>query len=149
MARLGLLVAALLLILSGLVVAQEGSGADRVFKVVLDNDKIRVRQGSFKPGDKIAMQNYPSHLMYPLTDGTLIFVPSGRTGYEVNFKAGEALWFGPHARATENDSDKEVRVLVVELKDGGGARSGKAKAKGKARLKAKAKSAAPKAKGKK
>ena len=149
MARLWLLVAAILLILSGLVVAQDG--ASQVYKVVLDNDRVRVLQATFKPGDKVGMRNYPSHLVYPLTDGTLIFVPAGRTGYEVNFKAGEALWFPPLARATENDGDKEVRVLLVELKDGGAARAGRAtKAKSKAKAKAKAApKAAAKPKGKK
>ena len=118
---------------------------------MLDNDRVRVLQATFKPGDKVGMRNYPSHLMYPLTDGTLVFVPAGRTGYEVNFKTGEALWFPPLARATENDGDKEVRVLVVELKDGGAARAGgAAKAKSKAKAKGKAApKAAAKAKGKK
>ena len=151
MARLSLLVAAILLILSGLVIAQDGGTASQVYKVVLDNDRVRVMRASFKPGDKVGMRKYPSHLVYPLTDGTLIFVPAGRTGYEVNFKTGEALWFPPLARATENDGDKEVRVLVVELKDGGAARAGRAaKAKSKAKAKGKAApKAAPKAKGKK
>ncbi len=151
MARLSLLVAAILLILSGLVIAQDGGTASQVYKVVLDNDRVRVQEARFKPGDKVGMRNYPSHLVYPLTDGTLIFVPAGRTGYEVNFKTGEALWFPPLARATENDSDKEVRILLVELKDGGAARAGRAaKAKSKAKAKGKAApKAAPKAKGKK
>ena len=149
MARLSLLVAALLLVLSGLVVAQEGGGASRVFKVVLDNESVRVRQGSFKPGDKVGMSSYPSHLVYPLNDGTLIFEPSGRTGYEVNFKAGEALWFGPVSRAIENDSDQEVRILLVELRGGATGRAAGSKARGKAKPKPKAKAAAAKPKGKK
>jgi hypothetical protein len=137
-----LLVGTILLTLCGLVIAQDKGGA--VYKLVLDNDRVRVFQATFKPGDKAAMRNYPSHLMYPLTDGTLVFVPAGRTGYEVNFKTGEALWFPPLARATENDSDKEVRLLLVELKDGAVARAGRAKskAKSKAKPKAKAKAAA-------
>jgi quercetin dioxygenase-like cupin family protein len=151
MARLSLLVAAILLILSGLVIAQDGGTASQVYKVVLDNERVRVQQASFKPGDKVGMRSYPSHLMVPLTDGTLIFVPDGRTGYEVNLKTGEALWFQQPRRAIENDSDKEVRVLLVELKDGGGARAGRAaKVKSKAKAKSKAApKAAPKAKGKK
>jgi len=142
MNRIALLLTAILLLLSGLAAAQDSGG---VYKVVLDNDRVRVIQANFKPGDKVGMRDYPNHLVYPLTDGTLVFVPAGRTGYEVNFKTGEALWFPPLARATENDSDKEVRVLVVELKGGGASRSekGKVKAKGKAKSKGE-----PKSKGK-
>jgi quercetin dioxygenase-like cupin family protein len=139
MPRLWLLAATILVALSGLVSAQDSGGSSSIYKVLLDNDRVRVLQASFKPGDKVAMRSYPSHLVYPLTDGTLIFEPAGRTGYEVNFKVGEALWFPPLARATENDSDKEVRILVVELKDGSGARVGKTKAKGRSRAKGKAK----------
>jgi hypothetical protein len=139
MARLWLLVAAILVALSGLVIAEDSGGSSPIYKVVLDNDRVRVMRATFKPGDKVGMRNYPNHLVYPLTDGTLVFVPAGRTGYEVNFMAGEALWFAPLARATENESDKEVRLLLVELKDGSGARAGKSKAKGKGRAKAKGK----------
>jgi hypothetical protein len=146
MHRILLLGGAILLGLSGLVAAQDASTA--IYKQLLDNDRVRVFEATFKPGSKIATRNYPSHLMYAPAEGTLIFTPAGRTGYEVNFRPGEALWFPPQARATENDSDREVRVLVVEFKDGGarggkGVR-GKTKAKGKAKAPAKAK-----AKGKK
>jgi hypothetical protein len=144
MHRILLLGAAMLLGLSGLVVAQDANTA--AYKQLLDNDRVRVFEATFKPGTKLASRNYPSHLMYMPTDGTLVFTPAGRRGYEVNFKAGEAMWFPPQARATENDSDREVRVLVVEFKDGGGARAAKA-ARGKA--KARAKKAPAKAKAKK
>src|SRR5262245_48787877 len=131
MPRILLLVAVVLVALAAGATAQDSG----VFKVLLDNDRVRVLQASFKPGDKLPTRNYPNHLLYTLTDGTLVFVPSGRTGYEVNFKAGEAMWFPPLARATENDSDQDVRVLIVELKEGGAPRAGRAKGKGKARAK--------------
>jgi quercetin dioxygenase-like cupin family protein len=143
MHRILLLGAAILVCLSGLVAAQDASTA--VYKQLLDNNRVRVFEATFKPGSKIATRNYPNHLMYSPTEGTLIFTPAGRTGYEVNFKAGEAVWFPPQARATENDSDHEVRVLVVEFKDGGGARAVKPRGKAKAR----AKKAPAKPKGKK
>jgi hypothetical protein len=93
------------------------------------------------------MRNYPNHLIYAVSDGTLIFVPQGRTGYEVNFKAGEVLWFPALQRATENESDKEVRVLLVEFKDGGSG-GGSAATSRKGRGKAAAKSRASGGKGK-
>ena len=140
MPRVVLLAGALLVALCGYVAAQD-KPAGSIYQQILDNDRVRVFQGNFKPGDKLPSRNFPNHLMYALTDGTLIFVPAGRTGYEVNFKAGDALWFPALQRATENDSDKEVRVLVVEMKDGGGARvaSARGKAKGKARARTRAK----------
>ena len=127
-----------LLLLSGLAGAQESAKSASVLKLLLDNERVRVSQATFKPGDKLGLRNYPNHLMYMLTDGTLIFGPAGRTAYEVNFKAGEAMWFPPLARATDNDSDREVRVLLVEFKEGAGSAGGRGKAKAKARARAKA-----------
>jgi len=141
MTRLVLFAGAVLVALCGHVAAQD-KPASNIYQQILDNDRVRVFQGNFKPGDKLPTRNFPSHLIYAVTDGTLIFVPAGRTGYEVNFKAGDALWFPPLQRATENESDKEVRVLVVEMKDGGGTRVAQArggKAKGKARTRTRGK----------
>jgi hypothetical protein len=143
MHRILLLGAALLLGLSGLVVAQETSTA--TLKQLIDNERVRVFEATFKPGTKLATRNYPNHMIYAPAEGTLVFTPVGRRGYEVNFNAGDAMWFGPLARATENDSDREVRVLIVEFKDGGGRAAAKAARGGKG----KAKRQSGKAKGKK
>jgi hypothetical protein len=147
MPRVLLVVGVLLVALSTHVIAQDRAATERsIYKQRLDNERVRVFQANFKPGDKLGTRNYPSHLIYTLTDGTLVFAPAGRTAYEVNFKAGETMWFPPLARATENDSDQEVRVLVVEFKDGAVARSAKAKSKSKAKPRPKTRTQA-KAKG--
>jgi hypothetical protein len=145
MHRILLLGLAALLGLSGLVAAQETSTA--VLKQLIDNERVRVFEATFKPGAKLATRNYPNHMVYAPAEGTLVFTPVGRRGYEVNFNAGDAMWFGPLARATENDSDREVRVLIVEFKDGGGRAAARAARGGKG--KAKARRAGGKAKGKK
>ena len=129
--RLLLLMAAGLLALGSLAAAQDGGAKSGLYRQVMDNERVRVFQANFRPGDKLPSRAYPTHLVVALTDGTLVFVPEGRTGYEVNFKTGETLWFPPLTRATENDSDKDVRVLVVEFKDGAAARSAKGRLKGK------------------
>jgi hypothetical protein len=133
----------ILVVLCGPLMAQNREATDaRLYKQLLDNERVRVFQANFKPGDKLGTRNYPNHLMYTLTDGTLVFKPAGRTAYEVNFKAGETMWFPPLVRATENDSDKEVRVLVVEFKEAA-ARAVAAKAKSKAKMRQKARARAP------
>jgi len=133
MLRSCLLVLALLLPLHA-ASAQPAKEASEIFKLRLDNDRVRVFEATFKPGAKLPVRNFPNHLIYMLTDGTLVFEPAGRTGYEMNLKAGETQWFPAQARAMENDSDQEVRLLVVEMKEGAVAArkaKGKAKAKGK------------------
>jgi len=151
MIRILSMIAAALVALPGYAAAQDRTRSADLYRQVMDNERVRVFQANFKPGDKLASRNYPTHLMVMLTDGTLVFTPAGRTGYEVSFKAGETMWFPPLTRATENDSDKDVRVLVVEFKDvAAPPRSAKTRAKGKGKARgparpAKPKSAAPKA----
>jgi len=133
-----------LVALAGYALAQDsGPRSGSLYRQVMDNERVRVFQANFKPGDKLPSRNYPTHLLVTLTDGTLVFTPADRTGYEVSFKAGETMWFPPLTRATENDSDKEVRVLVVEFKDGAAPRAVAAKGKSKARQKARARAKAP------
>jgi hypothetical protein len=58
----------------------------------------------------------PNTFLYALTDGAIVFTPPGRKGYELTFKAGEALWLPSQETATANEGDKEVRALLVEIK---------------------------------
>jgi quercetin dioxygenase-like cupin family protein len=118
MVRLLFVVAAVLLPLGHGAVAQTKQPATDIIKPLTENDKVRVYQANFKPGAKLAPRSFPNHLIYMVTDGTLAFVPEGRTGYEMSFKAGEAQWFPPQTRGIENDSDQEVKLLIVEVKEG-------------------------------
>jgi hypothetical protein len=83
---------------------------------LLENDQIRVRELRFAPGSARRSEAKPNTFLYALTDGALVFTPPGRKGYELSFKAGEALWLPSQETATANEGDKEVRILAVEVK---------------------------------
>lgn len=91
--------------------------ADQVSKALLENPQIRVFEMRLKPGARTSSENRPNTFVYSLTDGTLVFVPPGRTPYEMSFRAGEALWLPAQATALANEGDKEIRALVVEIKE--------------------------------
>lgn len=90
--------------------------APTVFKQVMDNNRIRVLEATFKPGEQVSLHSHPDHMIYMLTPGTLVIKPPGRTPYEMTSKIGEAIYLAAQARALENAGDKIVRVLIVELK---------------------------------
>ncbi len=146
MVRLWLLIGAVLLSLPNGAAAQgqppaptqntKEAGPD-VYKLLLDNAKVRVYLATFKPGAKVPPREFPNHLIYMQTDGTLVFEQAGHTGYEMTFKAGDAQWFPAQTRAMENDSDQEVRLLIVEVKEGMVVVSKKTKFKGKRKPKSK------------
>ena len=83
---------------------------------LLENEQIKVRELRMAPGAKEASASRPNTFLYALTDGSLVFTPPGRTGYELSFKAGEALWIPSQETATANEGDKEIRALLVEIK---------------------------------
>ena len=134
MVRVWMLIVAVVLAMGQAASAQTREPGSDVVKQVLDNDKVRVYQANFKPGAKLPARSFPNHLIYMVTDGTLAFVPTGRTGYEMSFKAGEAQWFPAQVRGIENDSDQEVKLLIVELKEATmAARKGKVRRKARKR----------------
>lgn len=85
-------------------------------KSLLENEQINVREIRLAPGEKRPAVQRPNTFLYALTDGSIVFTPPGRKGYELTFKAGEALWLPSQETATSNESDKEVRALIVEIK---------------------------------
>ena len=135
MVRLWLLFAAVLLSVSNDAAAQTKTAGSDVLRPVLENNRVRVYEAIFKPGAKLPARAYPNHMIYMLTDGTLVFEQAGHTGYEMTVKAGEGQWFPAQTRAMENDSDKEVRILIVEVKEAVVAARKTAKSRGKVRRK--------------
>jgi hypothetical protein len=85
-------------------------------KSLLENEQIRVREIRMAPGARQPSAAHPNTFLYALTDGAIVFTPPGRKGYELTFKAGEALWLPSQETATANEGDKEVRALLVEIK---------------------------------
>ena len=143
MVRLWLLIGAVLLSLSNGAAAQAAPPAPAqnpsdVYKLLLDNANVRVYLATFKPGAKVPPREFPNHLIYMQTDGTLVFEQAGHTGYEMTFKAGDAQWFPAQTRAMENDTNQEVRLLIVEVKQGT-VPAGKMKSKSKGKRKPKPK----------
>jgi quercetin dioxygenase-like cupin family protein len=141
MTRLLIIPVAALLLAAVPATAQEkksiGTGTET--KSLLENEQMRVMEIRFKPGAKTDTLSHPNRFVYALTDGALVFSPSGKRPYELSFKAGEALWLPAEATATENDGDKDVRAVVVELKGGTGV-SSRVMARGKAKARAAKKS---------
>jgi mannose-6-phosphate isomerase-like protein (cupin superfamily) len=88
-------------------------------KVILENDKVRVKEAIFVPGDKkpgMHTHEYP-HVGVPIDGGKLMFnYPDGKTE-TLELKAGAAGY--RDAKVTHeaiNVGSKTVRVIEVEIK---------------------------------
>src|SRR5438128_12575180 len=60
------------------------------YKVLLENEQVRVLEYRLKPGEKEPMHSHPAGVVYVLGDGTLKFTYSDGRTEERAAKAGEA-----------------------------------------------------------
>ena len=90
--------------------------APKAFKVLLENDRLRVLEVRVNPGRKLPMHSHPAYLVYALTPHKVrVTFPDGKTK-EVEIKAGEVLWSEGMSHAVDNIGATEVHVLNIELK---------------------------------
>jgi len=90
--------------------------APESYKVLLENDRVRVLEYRIKPGKKDAMHSHPDNVVYALTPGKFKFtLPDGKT-IDREAKAGEVLFIEAETHATENVGSTEAHGLLIELK---------------------------------
>ncbi|MEK6323879.1 MAG: hypothetical protein AABN33_19720 [Acidobacteriota bacterium] len=88
------------------------------YKVLLENDRVRVLEARLKPGDKTAMHLHPANVTYSLTDAKAKFTPRGGKAVAREMKAGSANWSPAEKHISENAGTTEAHVLIFELKGG-------------------------------
>jgi quercetin dioxygenase-like cupin family protein len=91
--------------------------APDAYRVLLENDKVRVLELRIKPGEKIPMHSHRySMVAYSFGATTHKWtLPDGKTR-DMHLKAGEIVWSGPFAHGAENTGKTDVHLLIVEIK---------------------------------
>ena len=93
------------------------------YKVVFENDRVRVLEYTDRPGDRTTPHEHPDSVMHTLS-AFRRRLSSGDQQREVDMPAGLTGWLPAQQHAGENIGDTDTHVLFVELKDsspGGGA----------------------------
>ncbi len=99
-----------------------GVGVDPVqaqpehYKVLLDNDHVRVFVADLKPGEISPWHSHPAYVLYALTDGKARLSSPDGTVKEIAIAAGMTAFHDAEVHQVENIGDTEFRVLHVELK---------------------------------
>jgi quercetin dioxygenase-like cupin family protein len=88
-----------------------------VYKVLLDNDQVRVIEYQSKPGQVDGMHSHPTRLAYTLTPVKLKAVAPDGSITDVDAKAGDLFWLGPVTNSLQNVGKSEAKILIVELKE--------------------------------
>ncbi len=110
-------------LLSAICIAASTFGQDPVktspqyYKVLLENDRVRVIEYRLKPGEKEPMHSHRAGVVYVLSGATLKFsYADGRTEEKIA-GTGETIWREPVTHAVENIGKTEAHAIAIDLKN--------------------------------
>ncbi len=89
--------------------------ASNVYKFLNENDRVRVLDVVFKPGDYAKMHHHPDHVLYALKGGDMSITSGGKT-QELEIKPGSVLFLDAQDHEAKNIGKTTVELIVVELK---------------------------------
>ena len=86
------------------------------YKVILENDKVRVFEYTDKPGEKTNQHHHPDFVLYALDSFKRRLTFGDGKQIEREFKKGEVMWMKDQIHIGENIGTTETHVLIMELK---------------------------------
>ena len=89
--------------------------AANVYKLLNENDKMRVLNATFQPGATAKMHHHPTHMAYVLKGGKIRLTSMGKT-QEMNLENGQAVFLDQQDHEATNIGDSVIELVVVELK---------------------------------
>ena len=89
--------------------------------LMLDDDKTRITQWVFAPGDQTGWHRHEwDYVTVQQSGGALLLQGADGTEKQVDYEDGRTLsWTAPVEHIASNISDVEVRVLEIEYKKSG------------------------------
>lgn len=86
------------------------------YKVVEENDKVRILEFRGETGDKTEMHSHPAVVAIALSSAEVRFTLAGGQSMEIALSAGQAMYMDAADHATEILGSGAAHVILVELK---------------------------------
>jgi hypothetical protein len=86
------------------------------YKVVFENEQVRVLEYRDTPGQKTSPHHHPNSVMHTLSSFRRRLVNEAGESVEVALPAGMTRWLDAQTHSGENIGDSPTHVLFVELK---------------------------------
>jgi len=112
-------IAALLFVGAAVCLAQDAvKAAPGNYKVIAENESVRVLEANLPAGAKTAMHSHPALLSVMLAPGTVKWTkPDGKSDQAPpGMSRGSVMSMGPDTHVSENFGKEPVRVILVEFK---------------------------------
>lgn len=87
------------------------------YKVVFENDRVRVLEYRDEPGQATSPHRHPDSVMYTLSTFERRLVAESGEARDVSLTAGEVRWLDAQTHSGENIGESPTHVLFVELKE--------------------------------
>lgn len=90
--------------------------APHVYKVLFENERVRLLEVIMQSGDSSEMHSHPDNLVYVLSDGKVTFTAPSGEATDLDLTEGASMWMEATEHATENVGGTAVRALFFEPK---------------------------------
>ena len=87
------------------------------YKVIFENDLVRVLEYRDEPGQKTSPHEHPDSLMYTLSSFQRRLIGGSGESRDVALEPGEVRWLDAQTHSGENIGSTPTHVLFVELKE--------------------------------
>ena len=94
------------------------------YKVVFENDRVRVLEYRDEPGQRTTPQDHPDSVKITLSAFDRRLVGESGEGREVTLAPGEVRWLDAQTHSGENIGATPTHVVFVELKEDGSVAAG-------------------------
>ena len=111
------LFAALAFVLTNVGYAQDPTKvAPDQYKLLFENDRVRVLEVRTKPGETVPTHSHPDHLGYCVGPAKIKITNADGKSEVADCKDGQVLWMAAVTHSAENVGTTDLRIVVVELK---------------------------------
>src|SRR5713226_5679230 len=90
--------------------------APHAYKVLLENDRVRVLEYRGGPGVKAEMHSHPDLVAVAISGGKVRFTLSDGQTQDADLGNGEAGFFDATDHMTENVGTSDIHIVLIELK---------------------------------
>jgi beta-alanine degradation protein BauB len=87
-----------------------------IYRLILENERVRVMEARFQPGEKIGPHAHPDHVVVVTSAGKLVVTDAKGKTQEFDAKVGDTFFIAAETHSAENVGTTEFVCVVTELK---------------------------------